>query len=320
MTRIKCPTIDSKRPPSQLKQKADYMANEERHDRFNANWGAVQTLKSGLPSRAPYRKKKRRNMTGPRPRRTRRTQSSPRPTPTIARGPLRGTRTFCLGWPPKGKNEARLFGRADRRYKKPPRTAMGRQPQGPPTPHNASPWRRTNKRAARRLAKTAAKKRVPARLPSKWHKWATRPTGHNKLIQGRKVFGRDLYGLQTDDRLMETLETRNPPASPAQDAWDARMKDWMDGGDRILKMGQEYRRGYREKICSRCPHEQKVRRDCASLSPNCDELECAHMTRAFARKHRKDIERHLASHPLSVRLRLNAELEARRSGSGCDVA
>jgi len=114
---------------------------------------------------------------------------------------------------------------------------------------------------------------------------------------------------------MGTLEVKNAPDSPARDAWDARMVDWLEGGDRILEMGQEYRKRYRERICSTCSHAQKVKRDCASLSPNSDELECGHMTRAFARKHRKEIERHLASHPLSVRIRLNAELASRRSGA-----
>jgi len=114
---------------------------------------------------------------------------------------------------------------------------------------------------------------------------------------------------------MGTLEVKNAPDSPARDAWDARMVDWLEGGDRILEMGQEYRKRYRERICSTCSHAQKVKRDCASLSPNSDELECGHMTRAFARKHRKEIERHPASHPLSVRIRLNAELASRRSGA-----
>ena len=134
----------------------------------------------------------------------------------------------------------------------------------------------------------------------------------SKLPRGRKIFDRDLYGLWIDDPSMGTLEARDAPKSPAQDAWDERMKDWMEGGDRILALGQEYRRRYREKVCSGCSHEQKVRRDCASLSPNCDELECGHMTRAFARRHRRDIERHMASHPLAVRIRLNAGLASRR--------
>jgi len=38
---IKCPTIDSKCPLSQFKQKVDYIINGERYGRFNVNWGGL---------------------------------------------------------------------------------------------------------------------------------------------------------------------------------------------------------------------------------------------------------------------------------------
>ena len=104
------------------------------------------------------------------------------------------------------------------------------------------------------------------------------------------------------------MEIRDAPRSPAHEAWDERVVDWLEDGDRILGLGQEYRQHYKEKICSKCSPEQQVRRKCAALSPGCDELECGHMLRAFAKKHDKAISQYLASHPIAVRLSLNAEL------------
>ena len=104
------------------------------------------------------------------------------------------------------------------------------------------------------------------------------------------------------------LEIRDTPRSPAQEAWDGRMTDWLDEGRRILGLNAEHSEQYKKKICSTCSAEQRVKRECASLLPGCDELECGHMRRAFARKYSEVIERNLEFHPLFVRIRLNSEL------------
>ncbi|MDD9814154.1 MAG: hypothetical protein OXU37_07835 [Thaumarchaeota archaeon] len=108
---------------------------------------------------------------------------------------------------------------------------------------------------------------------------------------------------------MVKLEIRKLPGSPL---WEARMEDWIENGDRILRLHEEHEEQYRRKICSKCSPGQRIRRDCTSLIPDCDELSCDHMKRAFARKHGRLIHQHAELHPWSVSLRLNAELEARR--------
>jgi len=55
---IRCPTIDSKCPLSQFKQKVDYITNEERYGRFNVNWGGYSDIEKWIVlSKALYRKR-----------------------------------------------------------------------------------------------------------------------------------------------------------------------------------------------------------------------------------------------------------------------
>ena len=85
---------------------------------------------------------------------------------------------------------------------------------------------------------------------------------------------------------MVKLEIQKPPGSPLQDSWDARMEDWIENGDRILRLHEGQ---YRRKICSKCSPGQRIRRDCTSAIPGRDGLSCDHMRRAFARRHGRPI-------------------------------
>ena len=114
---------------------------------------------------------------------------------------------------------------------------------------------------------------------------------------------------------MARLQVRHAPCGPLGQAWNARVDDWIEDGSRIVRLDEEYRRHYREKICSKCTPEEQVRRRCAALTEGCSTLSCSHMNRAFYSKHKKIIDAHQASHPLLVRIGLNAQLdEARREG------
>lgn len=116
---VRCPTIDTKCPLLQFKQKVDYIANEEHYGRFNVNWGGYSDTEKWIAlSKALYERKKWCNMTGLYPRRTRPSRSNPGTTSTVAQGLLYGLHTFCFSWPPMGNNEAWLFDGTNWRYKK----------------------------------------------------------------------------------------------------------------------------------------------------------------------------------------------------------
>ena len=89
----------------------------------------------------------------------------------------------------------------------------------------------------------------------------------------------------------------------------SRDNDWIDDGSRISRLSMEHRRNYWATVCTKCPHEQQVRRRCSALRQGCDKRSCAHMDRAFYSKHRNLIMAHIDSHPLSQRLRMNAALD-----------
>lgn len=110
------------------------------------------------------------------------------------------------------------------------------------------------------------------------------------------------------------IEIRRAPCGPIGQAWGARVEDWIDGGDRIIRLSREYRRHYRATICAKCTPERQAKRRCAALSEGCDTLSCSHMNRAFYSRYRKVIRARLASHPLAERIRLNARLEEARRG------
>ena len=105
------------------------------------------------------------------------------------------------------------------------------------------------------------------------------------------------------------LEVYRVPCGPLGEAWNARVRDWAEGGDRIARLSREYRRHYRATVCARCTPERQVRRGCAALREGCSTLSCSHMNRAFYSRYRRVIRARLASHPLMERIRLDAQLE-----------
>lgn len=116
---IKCPTIDSKCPLEQFRQKAEYIVNESEYSRFNVNWGNYEDVEKWVAlSKILYEKKKWCNMTGLYPRRTLSTKKYPKTTSKIVQGLLYGVHTFCFSWPPKGKSNAYLFDSSDWCYRK----------------------------------------------------------------------------------------------------------------------------------------------------------------------------------------------------------
>lgn len=113
------------------------------------------------------------------------------------------------------------------------------------------------------------------------------------------------------------MRVRRAPCGPLGEVWNARVEDWAEDGSRIVRLSAEYRRHYRETVCTKCTPEQQVRRGCAALTEGCSTLSCAHMDRAFYSRYRHIIQAHQASHPLVERIALNAQLEAGRAlGAG----
>ncbi len=105
------------------------------------------------------------------------------------------------------------------------------------------------------------------------------------------------------------LEITRVPHGPIATAWAMRVDDWIDDGQKFVRLSEEHRRNYRATICTKCSHEQQVRRRCSALTPGCDKKSCAHMDRAFYSKYRNLIMGHIDSHPLSQRIRMNAALD-----------
>ena len=106
---------------------------------------------------------------------------------------------------------------------------------------------------------------------------------------------------------VEVRRVRPMPGSPCE-AWAARVEDWIEDGERIIRLSREYRRHYRETICVKCSPERQAGRNCSALAPGCDIKSCAHMDRALSSRHRRIIAAHRESHPLMQRLRMNAAL------------
>lgn len=114
---------------------------------------------------------------------------------------------------------------------------------------------------------------------------------------------------------LSDMRIRRLPGTPFQSAWNARVEDWRESSEKLLKLDKEHAEGYRRRVCSRCTPEQRVQRECSSLTAGYEELECDHMKRAFVRKYGWLIDQNVELHPLFVRMRLNAELESRNIAS-----
>lgn len=109
-----------------------------------------------------------------------------------------------------------------------------------------------------------------------------------------------------------SLEVRRVPCGPLGEAWNARVDDWVEDGSRIIRLSREYRRHYRATVCPKCTPEQQAKRGCTVLSKEGNIRSCGHMSRAFYSRYRRIIRARMGSHPLAVRIRLNARLEAAR--------
>ena len=103
-----------------------------------------------------------------------------------------------------------------------------------------------------------------------------------------------------------TLKFLDIPDDPLSDIRKNRMLDWIEGGQQLTELQNEYIAHYRETVCSTCTHERQIKRKCTALSPYCDTKSCNHMLNANYKKHRNLIIRHRNSHPVWIRARENA--------------
>lgn len=105
------------------------------------------------------------------------------------------------------------------------------------------------------------------------------------------------------------LEVYRLPCGPLGQAWAARVEDWAEGGNRIIRLSREYRGHYRATVCAKCTPERQARRRCTALREGCSTLSCSHMNRAFYSRYKKIIRARMRSHPMMERIRLNAQLD-----------
>lgn len=94
------------------------------------------------------------------------------------------------------------------------------------------------------------------------------------------------------------MEVFRPPKGPLDRVFENRMLDWREEGRRLRIITTKYENEYRKKICSKCSIEQQAERRCMRIKIDGKTLTyCNHMNRAKRSKFRKEIDRHILSHP-----------------------
>ena len=85
--------------------------------------------------------------------------------------------------------------------------------------------------------------------------------------------------------------------------------DWLEIGDKLLQKTRIYKTAYREKICKKCiGTEQQKKRKCVTYDIKGKILtSCGHMDAACGKKHKKEFDEYMDSHPAMFRKKMALE-------------
>ena len=80
--------------------------------------------------------------------------------------------------------------------------------------------------------------------------------------------------------------------------YNERFIDWVEAGKLLRLQMAEHRIQYKQKICSKCTQEQKIKRNCIEyVAGGKTQRQCNHMVKAIGQKFWKQNKAHWASHP-----------------------
>ena len=92
------------------------------------------------------------------------------------------------------------------------------------------------------------------------------------------------------------------PENPLQEIYQERITDWRESQDQINMLIEKHHEKYRQRVCTKCTAEQKIKRNCAykeEFDSNGNlKTYCNHMNHAGYRKYRDIILKSADFHPL----------------------
>ena len=99
-----------------------------------------------------------------------------------------------------------------------------------------------------------------------------------------------------------SLKFLDVPENPLQNIYQERVTDWKESQDHINALIEKHHEKYRQRVCTKCTNEQKIKRNCAfeeELDSNGNLKTCCnHMSRAGYQKYQDIILKSMDFHPL----------------------